>query len=129
MLELLASRVPRLGILGSASHPSTDDVSPRRPLKSQCAARDPVEAGQAELELATYPGDAGLPLTLRGNAGTRPGVRVVVTPSGPMRAARAGSLRALDTAMRSLGRGDTVRGRPTAPLHPGGSAIGGWASP
>ncbi|MGC2373228.1 MAG: hypothetical protein WA484_05070 [Solirubrobacteraceae bacterium] len=46
--------------------------------------RDPVEAGQAELELATYPGvTPGCALTLRRHAGTRPGVRVVVPSNGP----------------------------------------------
>jgi hypothetical protein len=46
--------------------------------------RDPVEAGQAELELATYPGvTPGCALTLRRNAGMHSGVRVVVPPTGP----------------------------------------------
>jgi hypothetical protein len=46
--------------------------------------RDPVDAGQAELELATYPGvTSGCALALRRNAGLRPGTRVLVPAGGP----------------------------------------------
>jgi hypothetical protein len=45
---------------------------------------DPVAAGQAQLELATYPGvSPGCALALRRSAGTRPGMRVVVPAGGP----------------------------------------------
>jgi hypothetical protein len=45
---------------------------------------DPVEAGQAELELAAYPGvSPGCALALRRRAGARPGMRVPVPPDGP----------------------------------------------
>ena len=46
--------------------------------------RDPVEAGQVEIELATYPGvSTGCALALRRDAGQHPGVRVPVAPGGP----------------------------------------------
>jgi hypothetical protein len=46
--------------------------------------RDPVNAGQAELELATYPGvTSGCAIALRRRAGTRPGVRVPPQPAAP----------------------------------------------
>ena len=46
--------------------------------------RDPVNAGQAELELATYPGvTPGCAIALRRRAGTRPGVRVPPQPAQP----------------------------------------------
>jgi hypothetical protein len=46
--------------------------------------RDPVEAGQAELELATYPGvTPGCALALSRSAGRRPGVRVPLPATGP----------------------------------------------
>jgi hypothetical protein len=44
--------------------------------------RDPVNAGQAELELATYPGvTSGCAIALRRRASTRPGVRVPPQPA------------------------------------------------
>jgi hypothetical protein len=47
-------------------------------------ATDPVEAGQAELELATYPGvTPGCALALRRDAGKRPGMRVPEPSTGP----------------------------------------------
>jgi hypothetical protein len=46
--------------------------------------RDPVEAGQVELELATYPGiTPACASALRRDAGMRPGLRVLVAPGGP----------------------------------------------
>jgi hypothetical protein len=45
--------------------------------------RDPVDAGQAELELATYPGvTPGCALALQRNAGMRPGIMPVVPARG-----------------------------------------------
>jgi hypothetical protein len=45
---------------------------------------DPVEAGQAELQLAAYPGvTPGCALALRRSAGRRPGVRSPAPPGGP----------------------------------------------
>lgn len=45
---------------------------------------DPVDMGQAELELATYPGvEPGCALALRRSASTLPGVRVSVPSTGP----------------------------------------------
>ncbi len=47
------------------------------------SASNPVEAGQTELELATYPGiTPACALALRRDAGTRPGLRVPVPPTG-----------------------------------------------
>lgn len=46
--------------------------------------RDPIKAGEAELELATYPGiTPACALALRHHASLRPGVRVQVAPGGP----------------------------------------------
>jgi hypothetical protein len=45
---------------------------------------DPVEAGAAELELATYPGvTPGCALALRRSASRLPGIRIALPPTGP----------------------------------------------